>query len=185
MVDILYINKCKNGDSSSFKVIYDSSAAYVYTIVKNYIKDEEFRKDLMQETYAAIFNSIKTFDEEKGNFKSWISKITVFTCIAHLRKSSKMNFDFSLAKVEEIAEDDVLKLDELRQEEITALLQEMPTGYKTIFLLYVIDEFSHKEIGELLKITPETSRSQLMRGISWIKKNITLTTSNKMAYGNK
>jgi RNA polymerase sigma factor (sigma-70 family) len=185
LVDTLYINKCKNGDGSSFKVIYEASAPYVYTIVRNYIKDEEYRRDIMQEIYAAVFVSISNFDESKGSFKGWIAKIAVVNCIAHLRKSSKLSFDFSLTKVEEIAEHDVLKLDELSQAEIESLLSEMPAGYKTIFLLNVIDDYTHKEIAEMLKITPETSRSQLMRGIHWIKKNITLTTSNKMAYGNK
>ncbi len=165
-------------------MIYESSAAYVYTIVKNYIKDEEYRRDIMQEIYTAVFVSINNYDLAKGSFKGWIAKIAVVNCIAHLRKSSKMSFDFSLTKVEEIAEADVLKLDELTQTEIEALLIEMPTGYKTIFLLSVIDDYTHKEIAELLNITTETSRSQLMRGINWIKKNITLTTSNKIAYGN-
>jgi RNA polymerase sigma factor (sigma-70 family) len=185
MVETIHIQQCKNGDSSSFKEIYNASSAYVYTIVKNYIKDEEYRRDIMQETFAAIFTSIKNFDEEKGSFKNWIAKITVVNCIAHLRKSIKMSFDFSLTKLEEIAADDILKLDQLSQQEIESLLTEMPIGYKTIFLLSVIDDYSHKEIAALLNITAETSRSQLMRGISWIKKNITVTTSNRMAYGNR
>jgi RNA polymerase sigma factor (sigma-70 family) len=185
LVDIQYIEKCKNGDSSAFKMIYNASAAYVYAIVKNYLKDEEYRRDIMQEIFAAVFTSINNFDIEKGSFKGWVAKIAVVNCIGHLRKSSKLQFDFSLTKVEEIAEEDALKLDELSQVEIETMLIEMPQGYKTIFLLNVIDDYSHKEIAAMLNISPETSRSQLMRGIHWIKKNIRLTTSNKMAYGNK
>lgn len=185
MIDIKYINQCKKGETSSYRIIYEGTSSYVYAIIKNYIRDEEYRKDIMQESYAAIFSSIQTFDEEKGQFKSWISRITVFHCISFLRKNSKMKFDYSLSVVEEIGDEEYIRLHDLSKEEIEEILKEMPLGYKTIFLLFVIDEFNHKEIAELLNISIETSRSQLMRGIQWIKKNISVTTSNKMAYGNR
>lgn len=185
MIDSIYINQCKKGDASSYKVIYENTSAYIFAIVKNYIRDEEYRKDIMQETYAAIFSSIKSYDEKKGDFKSWIARIAVFNCIAFIRKNSKMQFDYTLTAVEEITENDYLRFYELSKSEIEDILKEMPLGYKTIFLLSVIDEYTHKEIAELLNITTETSRSQLMRGIHWIKKNISLTTSNKLAYGNR
>ena len=185
MIDTIYINQCKNGDASSYKKLYELTSSYVYAIIKTYIRDEEYRKDIMQETYAALFTSIGTFDENKGEFKSWMAKITVYNCISFLRKNSKMKFDYSLSLVEEIDDNDYVKLHELSKNEINELLINMPLGYKTIFLLSVIDEYTHKEIAELLNITTETSRSQLMRGIQWIKKNISLTTSNKLAYGNR
>jgi RNA polymerase sigma-70 factor (ECF subfamily) len=184
MIDIKYIDQCKNGDKSSFSHIYNGSAAYVFAIIKNYISDKETQKDVMQDSYAAIFSSISAFDESKGAFKNWIAKIVIVNCINCLKRNSKIQLDFSLAKVEEIAEEDYLKLDELSQSEIEYMLKDMPLGFKTVFLLSVIDSYSHKEIAELLNITPETSRSQLMRGINWIKKNLLLNNmSNKMAYG--
>lgn len=96
-----------------------------------------------------------------------------------------MKFDYTLSLVEEIGDEEYIRLHDLSKEEIEEILKEMPMGYKTTFLLFVIDEYSHKEIGELLNISAETSRSQLMRGIQWIKKNISVTTSNKLAYGNR
>lgn len=185
MIDIKHINQCKKGENSSYRIIYEATSSYIYAIIKNYIQDEEYRKDIMQESYAAIFSSILTYDEDKGQFKSWISRITVFHCISFLRKNSKMKFDYSLSVVEEIGDEQYIKLHDLRKEEIEDILKEMPLGYKTIFLLFVIDDYTHKEIGELLNISTETSRSQLMRGIQWIKKNISVTTSNKLAYGNR
>lgn len=185
MVENQYITQCQKGDKSSYKKIYEDSAAYVYAIIKSYIRDEEYRKDIMQETFASVFNSIHNFDFTKGTFKNWVSKITVVNCITFLRKNSKMKFDYTLTVVDEINVEDYEKLHELNKNDIEELLKEMPLGYKTIFLLSVIDEYTHKEIAELLNISTETSRSQLMRGIQWIKKNISLTSSNKLAYGNR
>lgn len=185
MVDAIYIQQCKNGEAPSYKKIYEATAPYLFTIIKNYISDEEYRRDILQETFAAVFSSIQNYDEKIGEFKHWIAKIAVYQCISFLRKNSKMTFDYSLSAVEEFMEDDYFRLDELSKKEIEDLLSSMPLGYKTVFLLHVLDDYSHSEIAALLNITAETSRSQLMRGIGWIKKNISLTTSNKLAYGKR
>ncbi|MBK8886594.1 MAG: sigma-70 region 4 domain-containing protein [Saprospiraceae bacterium] len=84
--------------------------------------------------------------------------------------------------VDEENYDTLDSLEKLSVNDLEKMLVNMPVGYKTIFLLSVIDEYSHKEIGELLGITPETSRSQLFRAIKWIKTNI-FNDINKMRYG--
>lgn len=83
--------------------------------------------------------------------------------------------------MDHLSKDDFAHLDQLSKADIVLLLEDMPQGYKTIFLLHAIDDFSHKEIAELLEISPETSRSQYHRALKWIKKN-TLITSNQIRY---
>ena len=84
--------------------------------------------------------------------------------------------------MEDIEYDTLETLEKFTEKDLEKMLQDMPDGYKTIFLLSVIEEYSHKEIGEMLSITQETSRSQLFRAIKWIKNNI-LNTSNMIQYG--
>ena len=71
------------------------------------------------------------------------------------------------------------KINELSQKEVEKLLVNMPEGYRTILILHVLDGYSHVEIAEMLKITPETSRSQFYRGKKWIHKSL---SSNKKAF---
>jgi len=181
MVPTLLIEKCKKKDRSGQGELYSTCAPYVFTIVRSYLKDDSFIKDIMQEAFAAIFKSIDKYDPKLGNFKSWIAQITVRKCIDHLRSYNKVTLNTSLEVLETFSEDDFKHLDQLTKKDIESMLVEMPEGYKTIFLLSVIDEYPHTEIADMLDISPETSRSQLHRAMKWIKKNI-FQSSNHCRY---
>jgi len=171
MISQEIIDRCKRKERLAYKQCYELCAPYVYTIIKNYLYDEEVRKDAMQESFANIFKAIDSFDETKGLFKSWIAKITVNQCIGILRKSKKLNLFVPLEDAHVNTKVELGHLDKFNREELEFLLSKMPEGYKTVFLLSVVDNYSHKEIGKMINVSPETSRSQLFRAIKWIKKN--------------
>ena len=103
---------------------------------------------------------------------SWVGRVTVNQSISFLRKTYKHKLNFNLELYSEVSETETSRFHELSREELEKLLNKMPLGYRTVFLLYVIDEYDHKEIAAMLDITPETSRSQLMRALSWIRSHI-------------
>lgn len=181
MVSNSIIAKCKKQVRTAQSELYRSCAPYVYTVVKSYVQDEAYIKDIMQDSFASIFKSIDRFDSAKGEFKSWAAQITIRKCIDHLKSNSKITITSSLEVVDTFTTDDFKHLDQLSKKDIEVLLTDMPTGYKTIFMLSVIDEFPHTEIAQLLHISPETSRSQLHRAMKWIKKNI-FQSSNHCRY---
>lgn len=170
MINTHIIETCKKGDKQSYALIYKSAAPYVYSIVRRYIEDTEYRKDVMQETFAKVFLNIKSFDAEKGPFKGWIRKVAVNECLLHLRgKSNGVLFvEYAAERIEEIKDDSKLPTD-LSRAEIESILEKMPNGYRLVFMLSVLDEYSHKEISKTLNITPETSRSQLVRSKRWLR----------------
>ncbi|HMS97168.1 MAG: sigma-70 family RNA polymerase sigma factor [Saprospiraceae bacterium] len=172
MIDQTFILKIKEKDPRAFQLLYESYAPYVYAIVKNYVFDESYRKDAMQEVFAAIFTSIKNYDAGKAEFKTWVGRVTVNQSISFLRKTYKHKLNFNLELYSEVSETETSRFHELSREELEKLLHKMPLGYRTVFLLYVIDEYDHKEIAAMLDITQETSRSQLMRALSWIRSHI-------------
>lgn len=176
------IIQCIHKERKAHKLCYETCAPYVYTIIKSYISDTDLRKDAMQEIFANIFNSMQSFDSNKGKFKTWIAQISINQCIAILRRRNKLKLFVPLEGIHENLEETDQMLNGLRKEEIEALLVKMPIGYKTVFLLSVVDDYAHKEIAELLDITKETSRSQLSRAINWIKKN-KLTSTKNLIYG--
>ncbi len=182
MIDNSIIVKCKKGDQQAYSLMYKSCAPYIFTIVKNYFCYDDDRKDALQEVFAQIFLSIQQFDDAKGSFKSWASKLTVYQCIAILRKKDKLQINYSLEVVDDVEETALDAIEKLSINDLELMLKNMPDGYRTIFLLSVIDEYSHKEIGDMLGITAETSRSQLFRAIKWIKNNI-LNKPNMLQYG--
>ena len=182
MVSLDVINNCIARDKLAQRQLYEACAPYIYTIIKSYIGDKSYRKDAMQEALAHIFASLENYDVNKGQFKNWISRITANRCATLLKRTINFNLRLEETITPDLGEDTFAYLDQLSKTEIEQLLGDMPKGYRTIFLLSVIEDYSHKEIGELLNITPETSRSQLFRAIKWIKKNI-FQHSKAMIYG--
>lgn len=178
MLDNSIILQCKRKEPQALKQCYEACAPYIYTIVKSYIYEPEMRKDVMQDIFANIFTSLHTYDFEKGKFKSWIASIAINQSIAHLRKQKKLAIFTNLDEIQETVEIQESRVNDLSKEQLEILLEYMPAGYRTVFLLSVIDGYSHKEIGEILHTTPENSRSQLSRGLQWIKKNILVDTKN-------
>lgn len=182
MISKEVIEKCKNKERKAHKLCYEACAPYVYTIVKTYIYNEDLRKDAMQESFAHIFNSIHRFDAKKGSFKSWISSITVHQCITILKSLKKLQILVPIDQISEPKVENISALEKISRKDIENLFAGMPAGFRTIFLLYVIDGYTHQEISELLNIDTGTSRSQLSRSIQWINKHL-LAQLKTMIYG--
>jgi len=179
MVSSKIIKGCIKNDRKCQKDLYATCAPYVYTIAKSYIRDEQYVRDALQESFSSIYGSLKNFDEAKGSLKSWIAKITTYRCIDFLKKNNKIKFDTNLEVVDYFSEDDFNYLNQLTRADIESLLHLMPQGYRTAFMLVAIDDYKHKEVGELLEITAETSRSQYHRALKWVKKNMSITKKKR------
>lgn len=182
MVDYNIILKCIDKKAEGYKKLYDVTVSYVLSIVRSYVYDATIHKDMVQECYAKIFCAIDKYDVNKGEFKPWLRKVVVNECLMHLRSRK-------LIKFTELDVDNDAYLLPLNQdltgfdkEAIYMMLDHMPIGFKTIFLMVAIDEFSHSEVAKTLHISEETSRSQYFRARKWIIKNI-LETDKIKQYG--
>lgn len=184
MVEKEIIEQCCNGDRAGHKAFYEGTVRYVYSTVARYIRQQEDQQDVVQEAYAKIFTSIKTYNSAKGTLNTWVRKVTVNECLMHIRKNKKLSYLTPVDAVEETAatEDPSKILDSLTRADIENLLQKMPEGYRLVFMLNILEGYDHKEIGDLLNIQAETSRSQLARSKKWIKKNI-INNNTENAYG--
>jgi RNA polymerase sigma-70 factor (ECF subfamily) len=106
----------------------------------------------------------------KGTFESWMKIILIRTCLEKLRKKS---FDYSdLDDHVELASYDATPVQNLNLEYLTQMIQKLPLGYRTVFNLYVIDGYNHKEIAVLLNISESTSKTQLMKAKNMLKSKI-------------
>ena len=159
--------------------MYESCIGYVYSIVHRYVTNESDHKDIIQDIFARVFLSVHTFDESRGSFKFWLRRLAINQCLAHYRQGKSPQYLVPLNAIAHSATDDTFSLHELSKAEIENLLSSMPDGYRQIFMLAVIDEYSHKEVSELLSISEETSRSQLSRAKSWIRKHLVTNKKQK------
>lgn len=90
----------------------------------------------------------------------------------HYRKKKHETKIIPLDNALDLESDFETRINEISKEEMKLLLHQMPDGYRQIFMMVIVDEYSHKEVSEILEISIDTSRSQLSRAKRWIKKNI-------------
>lgn len=183
MVDSTLIHAIKQRDQRAFKVLYESCIRYVYAIVRRYVADESDHQDVIQEIFARLFLSIDSFDENKGEFKFWLRRITINQCIKHYHRHKDSAQVDPLETAANLQSDTREKASTLSEEDILLFLAGMPEGYKQVFMLVVMDEYSHREVGEMLNISAETSRSQLHRAKKWIRENRSTHDLTSLAYG--
>ena len=155
------VRGCKKGVSKHQQALYKTYYRRMYGLCLRYTDHSQDAEDVLQEGFIKIFTKIGKFREE-GSLEGWIRRIMIRTAIEHYRKNSRF---FSVVDVEEASD---VSLDEdmigrMQAEELLKMIRKLPPGYRTVFNLYEIEGYSHKEISEMLGISSGTSKSQLSR----------------------
>jgi RNA polymerase sigma factor (sigma-70 family) len=176
------ISACLKKDENAFRVFYESTINYSLSVIQRYIREDSMWKDIVQESYISVYKSLALYDPAKGDLKAWLRKIVVNHCLMHLRKSKHLSVLVPVQLADDFAEDQREFGSSYTKKDIELFLNQMPQGYRTVFLLVAIDEFTHDEVSKMLGISAETSRSQYSRARSWIRKNI-FTKQKRSTYG--
>ena len=129
--------------------------------------------------FLKIFTHLKDFKNE-GSFEGWMRRIMVNESISQLRKDKKLNF-VSETEIENTTNHATYIETALETEEIQKLIDELPDGYKTVFVLYVVEGYKHSEIAELLQISENTSKTQLFKARKMLQNK--LNKKNNINYG--
>jgi len=170
-IDKTFINRLKSGDEKAQKAFYQQFAPRMYGICLRFAKNNAEADDILQEGFIRIFNHIKDFRGE-GSIDGWVRRTIVNTSINFYKKRIKQGISTELETIKEKIESDNLIIDTLAAEELLEIIRELPDGYRTVFNLNVIEGYSHKEIGEMLSISENTSKSQLSRARATLQKRI-------------
>src|ERR1700712_2274883 len=153
---------CMNNDRTAQEALYKLFYADMLRVCHNYLPDKELAKEAFNSGFLKVFQSIKNFDIEKGELGGWIRKIMIYTSIDLCRKELKFT---SLSLVDQDQDDDFFiqasALEKLYFEDILVKIRTLPYATQTVFNLYEMDGFTHKEIAEQLNISEGTSRWHL------------------------
>lgn len=131
-----------------------------YGLCLRYIKQREIAEDVLMEGFFKVFDKLHTY-KGQGSFEGWMRRIIVNEALMHLRKQKHLFVSTEINALPIRAVDLTIE-DELAAQDILNLLEALPTGYRTVFNLYVIEGFKHREIAEMLDISINTSKSQLI-----------------------
>ena len=169
--DLQLIESCKRGDRASQKAVYDRLASRMFPICIRYAGDRESAQDVLQDGFITLFTKLDDFKGD-GSFEGWARRIFVTTALMHLRRKDalKMSDDLDLARG--LKAETVSQMQNLGYKELMELIMTLPPGFRTVFNLYAIEGYSHKEIGDMLGISETTSRTQLSRARIWLQNKI-------------
>jgi len=155
------IRGCIEGDRRIQEELYRRFSAKMYAVCLRYAGNPDDAQDILQDGFVKIYKNLDRFRNE-GSFEGWIRRIFVNTAIEHLRRRTYL---IPIAEREEniIPYKEKTALDRLGEKDILKLISELSPGYRTVFNMYVVEGYTHKEIGDLLGISEGTSKSQLAR----------------------
>ena len=156
------IEGCINGDRRAQKALYDKYSRRMMAVCLRYVKDMEDARDLLQEGFVKLYTNISKYSGE-GSFDGWMRKIFVNCALERLRQNDilKNADDISDINYADIADESTVT--QMSSDEIMMYVRSLPDGFRTVFNLFAIEGYSHKEIGNMLNISESTSRSQYMR----------------------
>lgn len=164
------IRQCKRQDRRAQKLLYEQQAPIMLTVCRRYISDSDMAEEMMLSGFVKVFGKMDQFKGD-GSFQGWIRRIMVTTCLEWIRNNKKLYKEVDLDEINPAIDfetaDQSLEADDLMQ-----MIEELPQGYRTIFNLYAIEGYNHKEIAEQLEISVNTSKSQLSRARSLLQKKL-------------
>ncbi|TGD59107.1 sigma-70 family RNA polymerase sigma factor [Flavobacterium humi] len=158
MIHESLIINCRKMQRDAQRQVYEYMAPKLYRTCKRYLKKEEEIEEVLADAFYTIFTKLDTL-KELGAFEAWARKITVNHCLHQLKRN--VNFNLYLEETKLQVQPESLPETQLEEEDLLKLLHFIPEGCKTVFNLFVIEGYGHKEIAGMLNISEGTSKSQL------------------------
>ena len=166
------VKRLRNGENGAMREFYSLYAERLGAICLRYIPDTDDMKDVFQESLIQIITHISDFSYRgEGSLQAWASKIVINEALNYLKEAKRHEL-LLLDDVAEEPEDEDPPIEEIPPDEIQRMVSQLPTGYRTVFNLYVFENKTHQEIASLLGIKERSSSSQLSRAKNLLAKMI-------------
>ncbi len=173
---------CRRGDNKARRELYERYAGRMLALCERYVGSREEAEDLLHDGFLKLYSSFDKFTwRGEGSLRAWIERVMVNIALQYLRRNDVLNQSTALdtLPLEAYDEPEPEAVGQIPQQVLLKFISELPTGYRTVFNLYVFENKSHKEIGQILGINEKSSASQLARSKTvlatkvreWIKQN--------------
>ena len=170
-LDLRLIESCIKGDRAAQKVLYDRLALRMFPVCIRYVGERELAEDVLQDGFVTLFTRLDSYKGE-GSFEGWARKIFVTTALMELRRKDALKMSEDLETVRGMKAEATTQLQNIGYKDLMKLITQLPPGFRTVFNMYAIEGYSHKEIGDILGISETTSRTQLSRARLWLQNKI-------------
>lgn len=153
---------CRDGDRKAQKKLFDLLSPKMMAVCLRYMGNQEDAEDVLQEGFITLFTKIDSY-QGAGSFEGWARKIFVNTALMHLRRTDALGLSDDITQARGLFTEEATPLQKMGYRELMALIAQLPPDARTVFNMYVIEGYSHREIAQELGCTEATSRSKLQR----------------------
>ncbi|MEZ4988216.1 MAG: sigma-70 family RNA polymerase sigma factor [Saprospiraceae bacterium] len=151
---------CQQQHPTAQREVYERYAPVMMGVCRRYLSRIEDAEDVLVESFCKVFEHIGQYNGN-GSFEGWIRRIVVNECLMFLRKKHALRNAYEIQEHFDLRTEEHT-VDKLAADDILYLLDQLPNGYRTVFNLYVLEGYKHREIADLLEISINTSKSQLI-----------------------
>ncbi len=167
---------CQAGERKAQKRVYELFSGKMLSICRRYAKSEEQAQDFMHDGFIKVFLNIQKF-KGHSSLATWITRIMINNSISAIRKEVRKGIKVKLDKVQlpdaSIEDFEVIEQKGISAQEVFDKITQLPLGYRTVFSMYVLDGYTHREIAETLGVSEGTSKSQLAKAKKMLYKFLT------------
>ncbi|MEM9856065.1 MAG: RNA polymerase sigma factor [Bacteroidota bacterium] len=167
----LLIENCRKKDQKAQKEVFNKYASKMLGICNRYLRDFNQAEDVMIGGFVKVFDKIEQYKGD-GSFEGWVRRIMVNEALTFIRKNKNMYLEVDIEAADREPDYGTLS-NVLEANDLLKLVHDLPTGYRTVFNMYAIEGYSHKEIAKQLGVSENTSKSQLSRARVLLQKQLT------------
>ena len=172
------LKKAAKNNREAQHELFKIHAPKMLSVCRYYIKDLQKAESVMLDAFFKAFINLKSF-KHKGSFEGWLRKIMVRESISFIRQEKNIEFSMEEVSIPKAYSNNINT--EIEVAQIQQLIDELPEGYKLVFVMYAIEGYKHHEIAEVLNISEGTSKSQLFKARQMLQKKI--KELNNTSYG--
>ena len=173
------VTRCANNDRHAQEFLFNQFYKELYVIAMRYLSDHQDAEDVIIQSFTKVFKNVKQFTYTgQGSLGRWVRTILINESIRLLKKRSLVQFNDDM-KLLQVEHDEADGLQQMQASDILRMIEKLPTGYRTVFNLFVVEGYPHKEIGTMLGISESTSKTQLKKA----RNHLMTSIKEESAYG--
>lgn len=173
------VKDCLGGDRRAQRNLYEQYKQSLFRLCLRYSRDSQEAEDFLHEAFITAFRDLKQY-KGNGPLGGWLRRVTINTALQHLRKQKRLLYpDIDLSEVTEMSEEESLP-PLYNMQQLIGHIQKLPAGYRTVFNLFVVEQYSHQEIAKTLDISVGSSKSQLSKAKAMLRRNMTAKSVSKV-----
>ncbi len=172
---------CLKGDEKAMRWVFQQFAPKMLGVCRRYLYRIDLAEEALSSGFARAFSNLNTL-REINRFEGWLKSIMIRECIDTIRREQRYFFTDDPVDLPEHARPASIE-GQLAAADLLVLIDQLPSGYRTVFNLFAIEGFGHSEIAEMLGISESTSKTQFKKAKAAIQARLELVQENQSSYG--